>query len=49
MERKVKYKVWYGSNTSYQRCYNLRDVFDFVSYCLREGTKITGIEKVEWS
>lgn len=46
MEHKIKYKVYYGSNNSYQPCYTLRDVFDFISYCLREGTKITGIEKV---
>lgn len=48
MERKVKYKVYYGNHTSYQRCYSLRDVFDFISYCLREGTKVGGVEKVEW-
>ena len=43
MKRKVKYKVWYGSCLSYHPCYTLKDVNDFVAFCLREGTPITGI------
>lgn len=43
--KKIRYYVSYGRNTSREACYTLSDVFAFVAHCLRNNTPITGIER----
>lgn len=43
MKSRVRYYVYYGSCTSREGCYNMREVSAFIAHCLRNGTHVNSV------